>query len=51
MMKQKNSWEGQSHLVMKKNETLQLMVLDKGIVSDETKTKMGRDFYDLYYYI
>jgi hypothetical protein len=23
----------------------------RGIVSDETKTKMGKDFYDLYYYL
>ncbi|WP_370566951.1 CsgE family curli-type amyloid fiber assembly protein [Flavobacterium sp. PL002] len=23
----------------------------RGIVSDETKTRMGKDFYDLYYYL
>jgi hypothetical protein len=22
-----------------------------GIISDETKTKVGKDFYDLYYYL
>jgi hypothetical protein len=51
--KQKTYWEGQGGFGAKKKvkNSTYWRIWIKGIVSDETKTKIGKDFYDLYYYL
>jgi hypothetical protein len=45
---------GKDRVVLDEKKKVAALPIDgfelRGIVTDETKTKVGKDFYDLYYY-